>query len=93
MIFIGQSETEIRWFRKKYFRDSPVRTPRWVIAMKRIKKSKKGREALEQTILSLPLNPKLSKLTNVYHGNNMSLPVDHCKKIILVSLVVPRMIS
>ena len=93
MIFIGQSETEIRWFRKKYFRDSPVRTQRWVIAMKRIKESKKDREALEQTILSLPLNPKLSKLTNVYHGNNMSLPVDHCKKIILVSLVVPRMIS
>ena len=62
MIFIEQSETEIRWFRKKYFRDSPVKTQRWVIAMKRIKKSKKGREALEQTILSLPLNPKLSKL-------------------------------
>lgn len=80
-------------FRKKYFRDSPVRTERWVIAMKTIKESKKGREALEQTILSLPLNQKLSKLTNVYHGNNMSLPVDHCKKIILVSLVVPRMIS
>lgn len=77
MIFIGQSETEIRWFGKKYFRDSPVRTQRWVIAMKRIKKSKKGREALEQTILSVPLNPKLSKLTNVYHSNNMSLPVDH----------------
>ena len=93
MIFIGQSENEIRWFMKKYFRDSPVRTQRWVTAMKRMKKSKKRREALEQTILSLPLHPKLSKLTNAYHGNNMSLPVDHCQKIILVSLVVPQMIN